>query len=119
MRGAYAVIEPSARQQGCMGYATIMMLFVDGGAKSLNAACIRCRFVHDVLTSRQLKNVIGYRQIFSWQKISLRDGAAAALLLYYRCEPDESPPSFLDQNTHRGARTHDHKVKSLALCRLS
>ena len=23
------------------------------------------------------------------------------------------------QNTHRGARTHDHKVKSLALCRLS
>ena len=23
------------------------------------------------------------------------------------------------QNTHRGARTHDHKAKSLALCRLS
>ena len=23
------------------------------------------------------------------------------------------------QSTHRGARTHDHKVKSLALCRLS
>ena len=23
------------------------------------------------------------------------------------------------QNTHRGARTHDHKVKGLALCRLS
>ena len=25
----------------------------------------------------------------------------------------------LPENTHRGARTHDHKVKSLALCRLS
>ena len=23
------------------------------------------------------------------------------------------------RNTHRGARTHDHKVKGLALCRLS
>jgi hypothetical protein len=23
------------------------------------------------------------------------------------------------QHTHRGARTHDHKVKGLALCRLS
>ena len=23
------------------------------------------------------------------------------------------------KNTHRGARTHDHKVKGLALCRLS
>ena len=23
------------------------------------------------------------------------------------------------ENTHRGARTHDHKVKGLALCRLS
>ena len=25
----------------------------------------------------------------------------------------------LRENTHRGARTHDHKVKGLALCRLS
>ena len=24
-----------------------------------------------------------------------------------------------EDNTHRGARPHDHKVKSLALCRLS
>jgi hypothetical protein len=27
--------------------------------------------------------------------------------------------SCLVANTHRGARTHDHKVKGLALCRLS
>ena len=31
----------------------------------------------------------------------------------------ESAPPLPFQNTHRGARTHDHKVKSLALCRLS
>ena len=28
-------------------------------------------------------------------------------------------PLGLARNTHRGARTHDHKVKGLALCRLS
>ena len=28
-------------------------------------------------------------------------------------------PLTLARNTHRGARTHDHKVKGLALCRLS
>ena len=30
-----------------------------------------------------------------------------------------NPPSFMGRNTHRGARTHDHKVKGLALYRLS
>ena len=28
-------------------------------------------------------------------------------------------PASPVENTHRGARTHDHKVKGLALCRLS
>ena len=28
-------------------------------------------------------------------------------------------PGWVKENTHRGARTHDHKVKSLALYRLS
>ena len=28
-------------------------------------------------------------------------------------------PDAWEKGTHRGARTHDHKVKSLALCRLS
>ena len=28
-------------------------------------------------------------------------------------------PLIACRNTHRGARTHDHKVKGLALCRLS
>ena len=34
---------------------------------------------------------------------------------------DHFAGDFFDEqgNTHRGARTHDHKVKGLALCRLS
>ena len=28
-------------------------------------------------------------------------------------------PAEMRQNTHRGAQTHSHKVKGLALCRLS
>ena len=34
----------------------------------------------------------------------------------YPCRPFVAPEK---KHTHRGARTHDHKVKSLALCRLS
>ena len=35
--------------------------------------------------------------------------------------PPLTGPSLFheEKNTHRGARTHDHKVKGLALCRLS
>ena len=32
---------------------------------------------------------------------------------------ERAPSQRKWQNTHRGARTHDHKVKGLALCRLS
>ena len=34
-------------------------------------------------------------------------------------EHEGATPMIACRNTHRGARTHDHKVKGLALCRLS
>ena len=39
----------------------------------------------------------------------------AAMRAFARVASRDAP----EKNTHRGARTHDHKVKSLALCRLS
>ena len=36
-----------------------------------------------------------------------------------REKTERAPSPGSRQNTHRGARTHDHKVKGLALCRLS
>ena len=52
--------------------------------------------------------------------------AAEKKRIWKEAEPTENnrtseraPSQRKRQNTHRGARTHDHKVKGLALCRLS
>ncbi len=44
-------------------------------------------------------------------------GGAGSKIAELRCCPE--PKRCIAESTHRGARTHDHKVKSLALCRLS
>ena len=46
------------------------------------------------------------------------------LKLQVPCKRELDAPEIVEmkqthKSTHRGARTHDHKVKSLALCRLS
>ena len=46
-------------------------------------------------------------------------GALASKLIIIRCFGPPRSPAQKFMNTHRGARTHDHKVMGLALCRLS
>ena len=87
----------------------------------------RCRLSHAASRTRkatQHKDLVctNWRgHIVQWYHTRVACGRPCVLLVCVDSASGRTAQSksINHKNTHRGARTHDHKVKSLALCRLS